>query len=234
MLFFAVLAHNPEHYQATLAEHRAEMLVELKQSGYPSDEAEAILNNPARIAQVMKEQSRHAGKVLAEHEQFILQLLITRTYDAFDRYSEELVRAIYRRWPTGVNGENIPTDELTKRLKQLTGNGTKAARSEALRDRLNLPWLTKPDEIDSETRIMGTRRIVTHNRAIIDDRFVASVAGFTNYSTTDVGTEIRLRPQEVLEDIAFLHGQVSQTDAQATAMYDLSPVSIPAMNPTDE
>jgi hypothetical protein len=179
----------------------------------------------------LREAQPFLDNLLTTHKNLLSELLLCRAVDNFLTYLSEILALIYRTRPETLrSNETVRLDKILqyksmdeliaalaeKRVNELSYSGLKEL-SENLSNRLGFPLFEEGDTLANATRIVETRNIIVHNRAVINDRFLSRVP---NYPAA-IGETVVLDRNVLWGDIQFLKRSVKDIDSRAVAKFNL-------------
>lgn len=202
-------------------------------------EEEAILASQiAEVKDLWEQLERIEGSrpfmanILTTHRQLLLELLLCRAVDNFLTYTSEILALIYRSRPETLRSNETERldvilqynsmDELVaalaeKRVNELSYLGLERL-SNHLYKRLGFSLFELTDALTRAVRIVELRNLITHNRGVLNDRFLSRVSNFP----ARVGESVILEMRTVLDDINFLSRSVKDMDTRAAAKFSLA------------
>lgn len=173
---------------------------------------------------------------LRKNSQLLQQLFLTRFVDNLQVYLVEIIRAVLVKQPRILTSkeprlsleyafqfstlDELIADLIESKVNSLSYQGL--ARLQTWCVERGIP-LTIPDvDIQRLTEVIETRNIISHNRGLIDQRYLRNVAS-TNRT---LGALRELDPHEVNEQFALLNRVVRETDRAVITKFGLPTVPI--------
>jgi hypothetical protein len=188
---------------------------------------------PEELEQSLKElDSRGAVmEMRRKYREIMLQMMLSRGVENFLTYLSEMLGTIFRARPeTMRSSANVRVEEVLKyktmdefishlaekQVNQLSYQGMREL-AEYLNDKMNFPILPKEQDLENAVRIIETRNLIVHNRAIVNALFLERVPS----TTTAIGEPIDPEFTEVLDDITFLSQCAFFIDAKAVQKFGI-------------
>jgi hypothetical protein len=179
----------------------------------------------------MEQPGTKAKDALETFRQFTSQMILCRFVDSYLCYISGIVSLIFQTKPeTLKSSEKVEVsrlleyqtmEELISALvdEKVTKLSYKSIQdvSSFLAERLGFSILEDANSMSTAIRIITTRNLVVHNRAIMNRFAAARVQEFTDR----VGERILLNPKQLAEDLEFLCESIRDIDRRAITKFDL-------------
>jgi hypothetical protein len=184
------------------------------------------------ILGVISESRSAMANIVITHKQLLMELLLCRAVDNFLTYLSEILALIYRSRPEMLRSnetirlevileyetmDDLITFLVEKRVNDLSYQGIQKL-ADYLSNKLGFDLFERSNDLDTAIRIIETRNIIVHNRAVINDRFLSRVQNFP----LGVGEHLHLNHSGVFEDFMFLSQSAKNIDAQAIGKFKLT------------
>ncbi len=176
---------------------------------------------------------RSLKQIQEQHQPFLLQTLLARSYDAFQVYLGDLLQQIYATTLQEMTSASQETQTFMKlviaeRLARLTGAGRIDDLIKELRNNHNLPIAQTPEESKRLRELGEVRNLIVHQGGIVNERFKRRVPDTKH----EIGETLATTQASVITDLKFLSAQLVLIDNHALAKHRLPSTRIYA-NYTD-
>lgn len=172
------------------------------------------------------------------------EMALTRAADNYLTYLSELLALVFKTRPETLrSGEQVrldfvlthaSMDELIdalaeRRVERLSYAGL-VALVEDVRERLNFDLFDSDAELDAAVKVVETRNLIVHNRAVANRRFLSRV----NDPGLELGERVVLEPADVGSAMHLLSNAVARTDRAAAEKWDIAqPTPLADLTPGD-
>lgn len=173
-------------------------------------------------------------KVLRKNRQSLLEMFFVRLVDNFQNYLADLIRAVLHANPSMLRTrqqtltleelmgyeriEDLVHDIIERRVNSLTYEGFIELQTWCSERGLEIR--VNETDRDAVVELIAVRNVITHNRGIVDERYLRTVPGST-FSLADVR---ELDTDDLAQAQILLSGVVTETDEHAALKFDL-PIS---------
>jgi hypothetical protein len=164
--------------------------------------------------------------------QLFTQIVFQRAVDNFLVYVVELLRRVFVERPEALrSSETIKVEDVLRwstmddlvqalverRVERLAYLSLTDLQDDLIRS-LGLELFGDQTDLSRAVRLVATRNLLAHNRAIVNERFLRQVPD----STLTIGEPILLNGDDVLADLEFLSEAAKRIDAVAISHFGLA------------
>jgi hypothetical protein len=170
------------------------------------------------------------SKALARHIQMLLEMVIVREVDNFQKYLVDLLREVLKMKPEILasseksisleqvlkfDREHLLDDIIERKINDLSYEGFANVRSWC--ENRRIPLVIPEAESDWIVEYIATRNLISHNRCRVDDRYLRAVRTRRFF----VGEIRTIDAYDPLNCAAALTIAVIETDAAVASKFDL-------------